>query len=106
MDESLKLSPIVGAGTIGLMVWGFYGDSFTSTCASMDSCSLMGGEYCCDVCPFVLTCTTYGRGPRCGMLVGNFVKYILLYIMVVMGASLMLLFNGPTSYNVAGYISG
>ena len=30
----------------------------------------------------------------------------LLYIMVVMGASLMLLFNGPTSRNVAGYISG
>ena len=28
--------------------------------------------------------------------------YILLYIMVVMGASLTLLFNGPTSRNVAG----
>ena len=32
--------------------------------------------------------------------------YILLYIMVVMGASLTLLFNGPTSRNVAGYKSG
>ena len=30
----------------------------------------------------------------------------LLYIMVVMGASLTLLFNGPTSHNVAGYIFG
>ena len=44
VDESLKFSPIVGAGTIGLMVWGFYGDSFTSTYASEDSSSLMGGS--------------------------------------------------------------
>ena len=44
MDESLKLSPIVGAGTIGLMVSGFYGDSFIGTCASEGSCSLMGGS--------------------------------------------------------------
>ena len=64
MDESLKLSPIVGAGTIGLMVSGFHGDSFTSTCAFEDSRSLMGGEYCCDVCPFVLTWAAYGRVPR------------------------------------------
>ena len=44
VDESLKLSPIVGAGTIGLMVLGFYGDSFTGTCASEGSRSLMGGS--------------------------------------------------------------
>ena len=43
VDESLKLSPIVGAGTIGLMVLGFYGDFFTGTCASKASRSLMGG---------------------------------------------------------------
>ena len=30
----------------------------------------------------------------------------LLYMIVVMGASLTLLFNGPTSHNVAGYKSG
>ena len=35
---------------------------------------------------------------------GIVVQYILLYIMLVMGASLTLLFNGPTSHNVAGYI--
>ena len=64
------------------------------------------GEYCCDVCPFGLTYAADGRVPRCGVLVGNFVQYILLYIMVVMGASLTLLFNGPTSRNVAGYIFG
>ena len=58
------------------------------------------------MCPFGLTCTADGRVPRCGVLVGDFVHYILLYIMVVMGASLMLLFNGPTSRNVAGYKSG
>ena len=61
---------------------------------------------CCDVCPFGLTCAADGRVPRCGVLVGDFVHYILLYIMVVMGASLTLLFNGPTSRNVAGYKSG
>ena len=44
VDESLKLSPIVGAGTIGLMVSGFNGDSFTGTCASEGSRSLMGGS--------------------------------------------------------------
>ena len=44
MDESLKFSPIVGAGTIGLKVSGFYGDSFTGACASEDSRSLMGGS--------------------------------------------------------------
>ena len=64
-------SPIVGAGTIGLMVSGFNGDSFTSTCASEGSRSLMGGEYCCDVCPFGLTYATDGRVPRCRVLVGN-----------------------------------
>ena len=44
VDESLKLSPIVGAGTIGLMVLGFCGDSFTRTCVFEDSRSLMGGS--------------------------------------------------------------
>ena len=44
VDESLKLSPIVGAGTIGLMVSRFYGDFFTGTCVSEDSRSLMGGS--------------------------------------------------------------
>ena len=44
VDELLKLSPIVGAGTIGLRVSGFNGDSFTSTCASEGSRSLMGGS--------------------------------------------------------------
>ena len=44
VDESLKLSPIVGAGTIGLMVSGFNGDSFTGTSASEGSRSLMGGS--------------------------------------------------------------
>ena len=58
------------------------------------------------MCPFELTCTADGRVPRCGVLIENFVEYIPLYIMVVMGASLMLLFNGPTSRNVAGYICG
>ena len=61
---------------------------------------------CCDVCPFGLTYTADGRVPRCGVLVGNFVQYILLYILMVMGASITLLFNGPTSRNVARYISG
>ena len=60
----------------------------------------------CYVCPFGLTYVANGRVPRCGVLVRNFVQYILLYTMVEMGASLMLLFNGPTSYNVAGYKSG
>ena len=44
VDESLKLSPIVGTGTISLMVSGFYGDSFVGTCAFEDSSSLMGGS--------------------------------------------------------------
>ena len=52
------------------------------------------------------TCAADARVPRCWVLVGNFVQYILLYIMVVMGASLTLLFNGPTSRNVARYIFG
>ena len=79
------MSPIVGAGTIGLKISGFYGDSFIGTCASEGSRSLMGGEYCCDVCPFGLTYATNGRVPRCGVLIGDFIEYILLYIMVVMG---------------------
>ena len=54
MDESLKFSPIVGAGTIGLMVSGFDGDSFTGTCAFEDSRSLMGGST-------VVMCVPSGR---------------------------------------------
>ena len=44
VDDLLKFSPIVGAGTIGLMVSGFYGDSSTGTFASEGSRSLMGGS--------------------------------------------------------------
>ena len=54
-----------------MMVLGFYRDSFTGTCASEGSRSLMGGKYCCDVCPLGLTCAADGRVPRCGVLVGN-----------------------------------
>ena len=71
MDESLKLSPTVGTGTIGLMVSGFNGGSFTGTCASECSLLAYGGEYCCDVFPFGLACAANGRVPRCGVLVGN-----------------------------------
>ena len=44
VDESLKFSPIVGVGTIGLMISGFDGDSFTGTCASEHSRPIMGGS--------------------------------------------------------------
>ena len=40
----VKAKPIVGAGTIGLIISGFYGDSFTSICASEDSCFLIWGS--------------------------------------------------------------
>ena len=36
--------------------------------------------YCCDVCPFGLTCVAGGRCPGCTMLVGIVVRYARLYI--------------------------
>ena len=46
-------------------------------------------EWCCDVCPFGLTCAADGRSPGCTVLVGIVVRYTLLYIIGgIMGASL------------------
>ena len=59
-----------------------------------------------NVSDWSLTVTAGGKGPGCAVLLGIVVQYILLYIMVVMGASLTFLFNGPTSCNVAGYVFG
>ena len=57
----------------------------------------MGGEYCCDVCPFGLTCATDGRSPGCAVLVGIVVRYTFLYINGgIWGPLLLMFFNGPT----------
>ena len=63
-----------------MTILGFYGDSFTSICASEDNRSLRGGSTVVNMSAWSLTATTSGRGPGCTVLVGIVVRYTLLYI--------------------------
>ena len=84
------------------MISGFYGDSFTGTCVSEGSRSLMGGSTVVMRVPSGRSAQQMAGVPRCTVLVGNYYIAFSIYYGGKWGPLSHCCFNGPTSRNVGG----